>query len=444
MASASEVRQSYDFPPGTAPQAVCMLASPLTASHRYKLVHCVLGALAVTSACTRATKVDETRILTPTVTFEIGGHLSAASSDEFVSIRDLLIARDGRLWVIDDQGGIGQDGPHRLLVYDSLGVFDREVGRSGGGPGEFRNPVGMVEFRDGRIAIRDQGFPGRVMLFDAGGEFLNEWTLPTGVSTVIGGRPALEVDTRGALWVHNTGRPSPGQRPSVYLVYAPGGTPLGVVEAPQVAANPYDLELSTRLVGGGVRRVGWHLPFRPIEQWAWGPHGAFARIHTSEYRVTFVSMQVSADSRASAALTALGDRSVPMPIARRMGAVQVTEREREARREMLRGEVALHPGGQEIHIPALPRTKPPLRGVSYTQDGRLLVMVATASSQLAGRWREPESYDIFDQDGRFEGRMTYPLDFRLVRFNGERACGIVTDVDEVETIRCYHLDPVVE
>jgi len=403
-----------------------------------------LVCLAAVVACQRAHRDSATDTLDPaslavTLDFVIGADPADSADHSFGFVRDLHIARDGRLWVLEDQAGLGHNGPHRLLVFDTLGGFVQEVGRTGDGPGEFRVPIRITELPDGRMVLRDLGSPPRITIYDPTGRFLSDWRLPSSTHAVIGGRSGLEVDREGRLWLLATERPSPAGRQLEYLRYSAEGTFLGRTLAPAVASTGNDLELAIPLANGGSSRVGWELPFRPTEHWAWGPHGTFAMINTAEYRVTFVEMEVTDDPRGADPVPGAGRRRSPDPITRRVEAVRVTDLERNERREALRLQVHRHPGGEALRIPEVAETKPPLRGVSFSQDGRLMVMVATASERVEGEWREPESYDLFDQDGRLEGRVAFPPEFRLVRLAGNRACGIVTGADDVESVRCYRI-----
>lgn len=403
-----------------------------------------LVCLAAVAACQgarphSATDAPDPDSLAVTLDFAIGAEVADSAAHDFVFVRDLHIAPDGRLWVLDDRAGIDQNGPHRLLVFDTLGGFLQEVGRTGDGPGEFRVPIRIAELPDGRMVLRDMGTPPRITIYDLAGRFLSGWRLPSGTSAVIGGRSGLEVDSEGMLWLLATERPSPAGRQLEYLRYSPEGTFLGRALAPAVATRVDDLELTVPLPNGVSGRVGWMLPFRPEEHWAWGPHGAFAMTNTAEYRVTFVEMEVADDPRAAGLAPVATRRGVPDPITRRLQAVRVTDAERHERREALRVQVGRYPGGAALRVPEVAATKPPLRGVSFAQDGRLVVMVSTASERVGGEWREPEAYDLFDRDGRFEGRVTFPLGFRLVRLAGDRACGIATGADDVESVRCYRI-----
>jgi hypothetical protein len=158
-----------------------------------------------------------------TLEFVIGADPADSADHSFVFIRDLHIARDGRLWVLEDQAGIGHNGPHRLLVFDTLGEFVQEVGRTGDVPGEFRTPIRIAELPDGRMVLRDLGSPPRITAYDRTGRFLPDWRLPSSTHAVIGGRLGHEVDSEGRLWLLATERPSPQGWQLEYLRHFPEG-----------------------------------------------------------------------------------------------------------------------------------------------------------------------------------------------------------------------------
>jgi hypothetical protein len=376
----------------------------------------------------------ETPRLNLVLEFSIGADPSADPAQSFVFVRDMHITEDGRLWVLDDEGGIGQDGPYRLRIFDQRGDYVQSVGRTGSGPGEYGNPIGIAELPDGRIALRDIGAPPRVSIYDSAGEVVTSWRLPAATSAVVRGRSAIDVDVSGRLWLFVMGRPSRHGRLVEYQVYTPEGELVGKTPPPALPEIKSPLELTTERPNGAISRVSWRVPFSRSHLWGWGPAGIFATINTAEYRVTFVPASGSEVGLADGA-------AIPGPVTRQVSPVVVSDAERQFRLDVLRNSVMQHPRGAELRIPGIPSIKPPLAGVSYTQDGRLLVRVSVGSEEVDGDWLEPLAYDLFDKRGELQGRIRMPPSMFLGAMSGDRLCGYARDVDHVESVRCYRVIP---
>jgi hypothetical protein len=70
-----------------------------------------------------------------------------------------------------------ETGARTFRRFDSAGVFLRNYGRSGDGPGEYRSPSGAVFAADGQLLIWDR--QGRtVNVFAADGSHVQTWTFP--------------------------------------------------------------------------------------------------------------------------------------------------------------------------------------------------------------------------------------------------------------------------
>lgn len=100
---------------------------------------------------------------------------------------------DGRIYVLDV-------GDHRIAVFDRDGRHLRDIGRRGGGPGEFLRPVGLAVGADGVITVADEGKPGAVR-FGTDGRVLEQRRLtlrlgPIGVTShglLVGERSGSDV-----------------------------------------------------------------------------------------------------------------------------------------------------------------------------------------------------------------------------------------------------------
>ncbi len=87
-----------------------------------------------------------------------------------------LCAYDGRIYLIDRQVPV-------IRMYDYDGTFIRNIGREGGGPGEYDSPTSIrVSPADGTLFVRD-GRQGRLNVYSADGESIDTWPLRSGYMT---------------------------------------------------------------------------------------------------------------------------------------------------------------------------------------------------------------------------------------------------------------------
>lgn len=124
------------------------------------------------------------------------------SWETFASVRKVGFDEQGNLYVFD----AGGDSDLRVLVFDRSGVFVREFGSAGEGPGEFKWPTSYAVMRDGTTIVGDEGHRA-YQVFDASGKFLRQvsshsWTTREaerkGATTAtVSGTMPIYVDPRG-------------------------------------------------------------------------------------------------------------------------------------------------------------------------------------------------------------------------------------------------------
>ena len=83
--------------------------------------------------------------------------------EQFGNVRKVAFDGAGQLFVFDNQAD-------RVFVVGPDGQYRRAFGRAGEGPGEFRNPVALAVFRDGRAVVADTRHRA-YHIFDANGDF---------------------------------------------------------------------------------------------------------------------------------------------------------------------------------------------------------------------------------------------------------------------------------
>ena len=106
------------------------------------------------------------------------GVLDGESWEMFAQVGKVAFDAEGNLYIFDGTAGLSRSGQLRLarsgqlrvLVFDAAGRFVSEFGTSGGGPGEFNQPMDFAVLRDGTVIVSDIGHRA-YQLFDASGEF---------------------------------------------------------------------------------------------------------------------------------------------------------------------------------------------------------------------------------------------------------------------------------
>jgi hypothetical protein len=240
-------------------------------------------------------------VLNPGASFEAGGAEwrvgdrpsvvigDVAGADEYLFDRIMGVQRlsDGR-WVVADMGS------SQLRYYNAAGRHVQSVGRSGEGPGEFGQVMGMYRLAGDTIAVDD--FRNRIHFIDGTGAFVGQLTLagsPAGERTLPVGsfrdgtivarttsatpqrleaphtmtyayhRAALEPDgasSRRLVLADTIGtwgaiRLVPGWRGSAQPVQFDGRTQTGVLSDGVAVADPMTFELRVYSIDGSLRTV---------------------------------------------------------------------------------------------------------------------------------------------------------------------------------------------
>jgi DNA-binding beta-propeller fold protein YncE len=103
------------------------------------------------------------------------GKAGVAGHDEYTFDQpcDVVVAPNGDIFVAD---GHAEDGSnHRIVKYDSAGVFLMQFGEPGTGRGQLRVPHALAMDSQGRLFVADRA-NNRVQIFDQNGNFIDAWT----------------------------------------------------------------------------------------------------------------------------------------------------------------------------------------------------------------------------------------------------------------------------
>ncbi|MYA44394.1 MAG: hypothetical protein F4Z31_21920 [Gemmatimonadetes bacterium] len=156
-----------------------MNASRLTSIHSFLLI-AVLAAPSTVLAQEIVEVTGRDRSIEPAFeeVYRVGV-LEGESWEMFASVGQVAFDAQGNLFIFDGTTGPTLSGGMRLtrssavrvIVFDAAGRFVTEFGSSGGGPGEFNQPMGFAVLRDGTVVVSDVGHRA-YQFFDAFGQFL--------------------------------------------------------------------------------------------------------------------------------------------------------------------------------------------------------------------------------------------------------------------------------
>jgi hypothetical protein len=355
---------------------------------------------------------------------DIGSAMGRGPEYEFGEILAVLATANGKIWVIDGVYANGTMQRPQLRVFDSAGRFLYRAGGAGDGPGEYRAPYALAELKDGRVAVRDNTLPERVVLYGADGRHNTTWILPAGVRWVPGAGHGIEVDTGGIVWLaRRIARPGPERPPVSFVRMRPDGTVLDEIPGPV-------LERAKRRAGPLERSqasvAAIAAPYEPQPVWAWIRSGGFATASTGRYRI---EIQV---------VDPKGTRQPPHVITRTVRKPALHAEEREALRQRMEDKRERAGPANHITVPAVPTHKTPLAGVIVSaDDGRLLVFANAESRRVGHYWVDEPRIDLFDQDGTYRQTLILPPAFDVSQMVGDHVLGVFRTPEGVQSVRRY-------
>ena len=311
-----------------------------------------------------------------------------------------------------------------LRKYDAEGRHLYDLGREGGGPGEYKSADGgLAVLSDGRVLQRDPG-NGRMNVYAPDGGSITSWRLPGGGgfstsrklfrddldNTYTMVLAKLEADV--TQWKYGVVRLTPtGEFLDTILA------PTWDYGRPQISGRREGNSSST-----GV-------PFSSTIKWTFTPSGSMIGSLTTNYRIDVF--------RNSGEVLRIERAFTPMPVT----SAEANERERRLT-ENFRSRFP----GWKWNGPSIPDTKPPLVDLFVGERGRLWVQVsqvgeermsaaeAAAEEDRTGRpqlrFQEPVAFDVFEPDGTYLGRVHTPRGFSVSPhpvFRGDRVWAVSRD-----------------
>jgi hypothetical protein len=352
------------------------------------------------------------------------GTLEGPPETQFGNVTALAVGPDGTIHVMDAQGPV-------LRSYAPDGTYLRTVGRTGSGPGEYRQPdSGLAVLSDGRILVRDPG-NARIAVFGSDGEPLDAWLVRGGFTT---SRP-MYIDREERTWYMLLLDPSADVADwrMGMLRFSARGEPLDTVPAPTSDhVNPF-VEARRE---GGVSRT--NVPFTPRFSWTVTPDGGWLVGLSNTYEVEVRRP----DGRV-------------LRMAREWTAVPVDPAEKRANEERIARNMRSQLPTWRWNGPPIPDVKPPFQSLHAAADGRIWVLLhregwkvedarpdPRGDGMLPEVWRDRVAFDVFEADGAFLGTVRGPD--RLTVFpepviRGDTVWGLTRDDMDVQRVVRYHV-----
>lgn len=271
----------------------------------------------------------------------------------------------GRVWVLERQA-------KELRVFDGRGAHVRTIGRQGGGPGEFEDPIGLAWAGDGHLWVADPA-NARFSVFDTAGRYVaSHPRRVAGYSMPWRGG----FDGEGRLYEVAVVGSGGGFRPAV-LRFDAALQPADTLLLPRVEPQQFEL----RSPGGGMMAVG--VPFSPDVSVAVDPRGFVWTGITDRWRLHQQSLA--------------GD--TVRVVERTAERVPVTSADRQKALEGLEGFIGQ---GGRIDQGRIPGHKPAFSDVMVAPDGHLWVRPSLPAGE------QGTAFDVFDPQGRYLGRVALP------------------------------------
>jgi len=324
-------------------------------------------------------------------------------NDEYMfgGILSIAVGADGTMYVSDRQQDI-------VRMYDAEGIFVRDIGRQGQGPGEYSVAPMLGVLPSGDLVVRE-GMTSRISFFTARGEYLDSFPSAPGYEFVI--------DRDGNIHAQRF-------EGDVELVeYSRTGEEVG-----RVAFPPRDRAGdATFVLGFGEGDI---FAFPTETHSVRSPFGYLVTGRNDAYDIEVRHPEGTIHLRRDVEPAPVdSDEQAEWEAFRQSLVERAQARDRDTRYE------------------PIPDVKPFFRRFWVGDDGRIWVFrYVTAYKRddiepLPERperplltWREPWTYDVFEPDGTFLGSVAVPETLVPFVFRGDRIWGALADEEGVERV----------
>jgi hypothetical protein len=351
------------------------------------------------------------------------GELDGPEEYTFGRVVSMAVDSAGATYVLDQQA-------LTVRVYDESGRHVRDIGRSGSGPGELKQPHSLDFMPDGRLAVRDFG-NARINFYAPTGESVGTLTIPGGFYT----STPMHVDTLGRIYTSVVADRPEGQ---IFRVgYQRFGADGAVEDTIRTPRPDFQTQPLTARSPDGSGMSATSVPFSPGIQWTIDRGGNVVWAITNDY--TIHTMQ---DGR-------------PFRIMRTIDAVPVQAGERAAAEEGVLRNMRQTQPNWSWQGPAIPDAKPFIGAVTIAHDDRIWVQVRQPAERqprdpTAERepgapppidvWTEPTVYDVLEPDGTWLARIHAPDRFVPMYMRGDHVWGIQRDEYDVNYVVRMRID----
>jgi len=306
--------------------------------------------------------------------------------------RTLEVDASGRIYVSESQ-------PEEVRVYAPVGRFLRTLMRTGSGPGEVREAIGLAWDTLGHLWVVDQR-NARYTVFDTSGARLAEHPRPiSGFSTW---RWAGTIARTGEI-IEITSIPGEGLFRQVAVRLDSGMAVADTVPLPYWRGPAFELHR------GGMS-ASYSVPFAASLLWRLDPRGYVWSSITERYRIVQQTLR--------------GD--TVRVIERVVEPVPVTAAEKDS------GMARMRPFVQMGGVPdrsRIPDVKPPITRLWVDDRGYLWTERSNPEGAPAGTL-----FDVFDPEGRYLGEVRAPLALQTVLVRGPALYATATGEDDVPVI----------
>jgi hypothetical protein len=361
------------------------------------------------------------------------GVLDGADEYMFGDVEALAVGLDGTIYILDGHGPV-------LRAYDTEGAWLSNIGRDGGGPGEYADPDGgLLVLRNGNLALRDPG-NARITLYSPDGAYLESWPFPTALGTSIQLRtdPVSRILTLAATEHEDAA----GERVFGLARFEAHGARVDTLLPPTWGFQRQIISVERNV---DDRRPGMstRVPYSPSVRWTYSPLGYFVAGLSSDYRIEL--------RRNGASVLRIEKDWAPVP---------VNDEEAQVLERQLTLMFGRFSPGWTWNGPPIPDTKPPFQEIFVGVEGRIWVQLHTASvaalseeearaeEETAGfptnRFEESIAFDVFEPDGRYLGRVEVPEGFQVSPepvFDGESVWAVTEDDLGVQRVARFRLTP---